>query len=292
MKKYLLVLFLIFISCSKEKIEPYSLSYDTVKIDEVSFTNEEYELEKYVDFKGSNPLPKYLLDSDYKMKDQISYKEYKEDIIVLFHILKSRYSLYQEFGGDKVFNDLKEKALKKFENEKSIKTKDIVKYLLEDLFVNKINDLHFSIDNKHVNAPRFRTYLYKPYIENIKDIKSINGDTDLSKYIVKTLDENGSLKNTIKINSPFEKFYKPVIVEYKDGKKETLDLKLISSIGYPRTDKVEIHKNYAYVRFTSFKHDIRKEYVDKLDKIKNKDLILDLRNNSGGYTSLIYPMLN
>ncbi|WP_156286424.1 S41 family peptidase [Oceanivirga salmonicida] len=220
---------------------------------------------------------------------EISIEKAIEDIEVFMYLLKTRYPYYDKFGGDATFSKAKNEILKILNRKDKIDSFELSKIILNNLKV--IEDIHFTVFGNNSISKNFYYYKYDKYVDN-KLLDKISKE-DREKYIKYTLDKNGNIRYTIVANSNINDKNIKLNLKLKDGKFLEYTLQKINSINFKiNKNEFEEHKNYYIIRVRNFKNDDRNYYKKYSDKIKEKDLVIDFRGNTGGYISTFNNILS
>lgn len=243
------------------------------------------------------------------IKKRISTVSAKKEVKWLFRLLRSQYGLYTYYGGDKKFVKAKKAILKEIDKKDSIKVKKYQRLLHKHLSF--ITDSHLAIgeelfmadvrlfSNESIKYIKDNTHFYKE--ENPDDeIISINGHKP-DVYLKRAIDEDGRLTYFPYAMLEQKENICSYNIQYQSGKTESITLKparysykktVKRLYGYDKYDNLAyVEMNQAYMDWETPKE--RKRFLkDVKDMKKKKQLVFDLRNNTGGDGSLIDEWFN
>ncbi len=238
------------------------------------------------------------------VKDSISANIAKKETKWLFRLLRSQYGLYKYYGGDTKFVKAKKAVLKKINKKDTIKVERYQKLLHRHLGF--ITDNHLAIgeelfktdvrlfSNESVNYMKNGEHFYRE--GNTQDeIISINGK-EPSAYLKRAIDKNGKLTYLPYAMLEQKENICSYSVKYQSGKTEIIALKpakysykktVERMYGYDKYNSLAyIEMNQAYMNWETPKE--RKRFLNDVKNMKKKkQLVFDLRNNTGGDGSLI-----
>jgi hypothetical protein len=228
------------------------------------------------------------------------------DIDYLFRLLKYAYGGYEYFGGDKVFNAVKDKIVNQIKNEDSIKASEMNDLIGQ--YFDFIKDSHFRIGSYSPMAEYRNVYYYNEEYEFYKDEKGYYTIVDNEKYYLKSIQNSDKVQEDMKltINKDGELVYNIGLLHKIDDSILVSDIKLIN-------DKKELNKEILLTRAKTLNRDNKigfskkiingipvvtctrmMDYGDNDDTCKlfsesGKELkkypvsIIDIRGNGGGY---------
>lgn len=215
----------------------------------------------------------------YTMKDKIFYNKYSsnyEEIIDTYQNIKSNY--YKDIESkellDAAINGMIEHLDDEYSNfltqeESQKENKDLDKDYIGIGCSIKEENKKILIEEVYENTPAYNKLKKKDQI--IKIDNTVIKDLGLNQVsLLISGKENTTIKITVK----------------RDNKEKTYTLKR-KKIENP-TVYSKIEKNIGYIQITSFSENTSKQFkkeLEKLEKQKIKGLIIDLRDNIGGYIS-------
>ncbi|CAM3213921.1 S41 family peptidase [Streptobacillus ratti] len=233
--------------------------------------------------------------------EKLNKREAIEDIDILLYLLKTRYALYNEID----FNNLekeKDEILKDVDDE--ITLKDFKKKIL-DLLNKYISNSHFIFEENGISK-KSDAYISKAYVSkkndkyyiNNTEIYKIKDEEDIEKHIIKTVDDDLNLRYAILDIDVTGSLSKGVKIEYTDNTSEEIDFFKVTSKS-SNNFQLKVEKEYIYLSLPTFLNiyingkNLEEHLFDILkdEKLEDKNLILDLRGNLGGYPSSIEYIL-
>lgn len=234
----------------------------------------------------------------------ISKEDALEDTEYLFKILRYVYGAYGYYGGDKVFNQIKDDVFKSINTKDELSVNELNTIFVEQLSF--ITDGHMSIGGTHINKKHILDYYCNQQIEVKKNnkgfyffidnkkryIKSINNDEEVEKYLKLSINEDGELLYYIGLLQNDEKAKLSLQIEYNldsEIKKDVIKLVKVEEKVYRNPTAFE-QKTIEGIpvlicRKLSDKgeENTLKYFAKSGSKVKNeKVFIIDLRGNGGG----------
>lgn len=243
----------------------------------------------------------------YDKDKKLTYNEAKKDVDELFKIFKYSYGPYKYFGGDEAFNKSKESILNEIKGKDSIVASDFREIIAKNLSF--IKDKNLSIEGKITDKGEqpfmFTKYDFykddKGYYKLQEDkkyyIKSIDGSSDLDKYMKLAIGKDGNLVYTLVVlqddfdidtTKPSGKVNLQVV--FKSDKGETTEELQLEFKKYEKktsnTVDCSVKDGVATIKMGETQEWKDEEYdkklMDTIDKIKGSEvLILDFRGNAG-----------
>ncbi|WP_064579932.1 S41 family peptidase [Streptobacillus moniliformis] len=308
LKKIFYILFTLYLLCScnifkKDEINlvPYKVNIDYSKYTNTFNKNDELINLEYEKIIKHNYFSDDILKKMFIKPEMLSKEEAKEDIELLLYLLKTRYVEYNNID----FKNLeKEKDIILKDVDNKISLTDFKKKIL-NLLNKYINNSHFIFEENKISK-KSSSYIYNKYIKknngkyfiNNKEIYKINDEEDIEKFIVKTLDENFNLQYTIVDIDFIGSLSKNIKIEYTDNSYEEIEILKING-KMSNQFQLKVEKDYIYLSLPTFLNinlngkNLEEYLFYKLkdEKVENKNLIIDLRGNSGGYISSIEYIL-
>lgn len=253
-----------------------------------------------------NPIQASNGNEQFDESNFIDKEKAISDIEFLFNVTKYSYAGYQYFGGDNTFQNAKESivnAINEFDKDE-ITTEEIYKLVSDNM--NFIQDGHFQINNisslenyKYFSNEGIVINKYKKEYYILEDkkklyIQSINGETNLDKYIKQSINDNGELYYCFGILDKANSL-KILKVKLKDEDtiiEKKIELSNINSEKY--YSKNNTSYNYKEVNNTPIitmrrmynqdsNDNSEKLFSESAKLIKDKPVaIIDLRGNEGG----------
>ena len=244
-----------------------------------------------------------ILRQDSKRKSSVSHDEAVQDIDLYFKALKYGYGGYKYFGGDEVFNGVKEKILKRIKNKDTVGTSDLAQIMHEELRF--VRDGHFNINRSPIEDKDVRYEYYYDYDQVFyKDdegyYQKINGE---KWYYAGSADENVRIELTLLPTGDI--VYSPILflpatekkksstLTLKHGKSEKkVELNFKENQSYMSNSSRVLDYNYldengiTYISVRCFDAELKGELQDFVNtgySAKDSRLIIfDLRSNGGG----------
>ena len=275
--------------------KPSSLS-DYNKIKE-AFKKYLYEFSSFEEERELTFAP----EDNLKNSVSISKDNARKDIDFLFKSLKYSYACYRFFGGDGTFDEAKGKIAKEIEGyEQDINIKDLANLIYQNLKF--IQDSHFSVENRHT-CGKYK-YLNNDEYMIGKDnkgyyvvlsgqkyyITSINGSSEINKFIKPTIAQNGDisynfgfldLSGETMIKVVFEGKDERLIYDIKLSYKASPEFEKTGFRKYTRSG-VNIIENRRFYRINSAGDELD-DFLEDSYTVSGQDLIVyDIRGNPGG----------
>lgn len=248
-----------------------------------------------------------LMWKDYdkkNVKKTLSAAAAKKEVHWLFRLLRSQYGLYTYYGGDASFEKAKDMIIKEIGTD-PITAKKYQKLLHKHLGF--ITDAHLAIGEELFNAPvrlfsDESVHYYKEgeqfFAEGSQEdaLVEING-TRPDTYLKRAIDENGYLTYYPYAMLKQKKDSWSCQVKYQSGRTENITLHPAEYSYQDTIDQLYRYEHYdgaAYVEMNqAYMEDdycikARRQFLkDTTDMKKQKTLIIDLQNNTGGDGTLI-----
>ena len=264
---------------------------------DATYDEAEY-MKDYENINFSDAEVKSLYTYDY---NNVTKEEAKEDVDMMFRVLKSLYAGYTYFGGDVAFNQAKEEIKDNIDSyEKSkINPQALAEIIRESLGF--VKDSHFGIlgeqcfDEAHTYYEASRLEFRKTdsgYFTIIDD-KRYYLPEEYEKYLKITISESGELVYGIfAVVTDSEKVGLPVEIKLTSGSK-TKDIEtewIISAVGgdqakqskYSEENSVAI-SSLSDMSLTEYNFAEMNDFLNNSKKHSEHDYsILDLRENDGG----------
>ena len=245
-----------------------------------------------------------LLSSHEVLSDTLSKEQALEDAEYLFRLLKYVYAGYGYYGGDKVFDQAKEKVINTINKDDKISIEELNKIFLKNLSF--IKDGHFVIGNTNVNREHVLNYYCNQDIEIRKNnngyyylvdnekryIKAINSDKEIEKYLKLSINEDGVLVYYIGLLQNDANATDLLQIEYEiNSKINKEDIQLTKVLQEVHEDATAFEQKMVEgipvltVRLFFDKIDeisLKHFSESGLDLKNEKVIIIDLRGNQGG----------
>lgn len=245
--------------------------------------------------------------------NRITKEQAIEDINSAFDLLKYTYGAYYYFGGDKVYNEAKQKILSGLDeitSDGEVSSNSLALLFIDNLKF--IKDKNFSISNMAVseNAMLYISYDYiikeksgKYYVDyngEEAEILSIDGDNILDNYIKKTINANGKISYMLAKMYNYKRTYKI----YYDGvitiKNNNTNLDLNITWNTAKNDGDTVKHPYRLKDYDglsvysiggfseNFHYYNMKFYGDSKELRNKKTFVIDLRGNQGDFDKFLY----
>ncbi len=293
-------------SVKTEEVKPLTLHslIETVNKKNEAFINRDATYDEaeytgdYEDIAFSDAEIKSLSSFDY---DNVTKEEAKEDVDMMFRVLKSLYAGYTYFGGDEAFNQAKNEiksSIDSFEKNK-INQQDFAQIIRQSLSF--VKDSHFIVAGNQC-FDESHTYYESSKMEfretesgyfTIIDDKRYYLPEEYEKHLKVTIAESGELVYGIfAVATKSEKEELPAEIELTSEKK-TKNIKIewiLSEVGgdqatyaeYSEENSVAI-SSLSGMSLTEFNFTQLNDFLNNSKKhAEHKYSILDLRNNDGG----------
>lgn len=317
MKKpwYILVIIVLLSGCSnKIKEEPVILDDFITKLNEERKTDISMPLENAAKDYALAYDNELNLDYDELMKlttpadiANITKDEAKEDVDMLFRLLRASYGAYGYFGGDEVFNNAKKEIEKEISLKDTLKRHEFLLILLENLSF--LEDTHFSLNGYNTFFNEIYLYVENENREFHKDTYGYYIKIDNEKWYLEkekeallklTIGESGELVyGLFALSSKEESKGLSGNITLKCGR-ESLHYDLtweIASIGEPlgKQDDVYYYDEMEGIPVASIRAMIAGDdeiedtlqFIRDAEKMRDKEVaILDLRMNGGGFPEI------
>lgn len=239
-------------------------------------------------------------------KDILSIEKFKalQDIEYLFSLLKYGYSGYNYFGGDERFALARKDIISSVIG--SPKSNILIGDFLDIIYFNLkfIQDSHFIIGNrnlcnytKYYSSRKFEfkediNGLYTSIDNEVFYLKEVNDD-DPEDYIKTSLNEDGDIIHSLGILSDTLDVHIPINIlleSYESSRNIKVSLfeykplfqEKLHSYEYYEIDGIPILNLNSLCRTTPKDDTIEKFIADSEDLGDKNNLIIDLRNNTGG----------
>ncbi|MCG8515810.1 MAG: S41 family peptidase [Halanaerobiales bacterium] len=237
-------------------------------------------------------------------QSMISREDALEDADYLFRLLKYVYGGYGYYGGDKVFDQAKQKVINSINKKDTLSIIDLKKIFLKHLSF--ITDGHMKIGRTFVNKKHVLEYYCNQQIEVSSNnqgfyylvdnerryIKSINCDNEVEKYLKLSINEDGELVYYIGLLQNDGNAMELLPIEYdlnsqinKDEIKLTkVERKIKQELTAFEEKTIEGIPILTCRKFhDQLEDNTLKYFVESGLKFKNeKVFIIDLRGNTGG----------
>ena len=324
MKKYLISIIVLLVIGSSLCVYVYINSLNTEEVISFNEVIREANQERKIllESETSNDIQKYtysvtgdkegftdeeietLLSSHEVLSDTLSKEQALEDADYLFRLSKYVYAGYGYYGGDKVFEQAKEKVMNAIKKEDEISIKELNRIFLKNLSF--IKDGHFVIGNTNVNREHVLNYYCNQEIEIRKNnngyyylvdhekryIKAINSDKEIEKYLKLSINEDGELVYYIGLLQNDANAMDLLEIEYKASsnisKKDIQLTKVLQEVHRDPTafeqKMVEGIPVLTLKKFSDKENENTLKYFSEsgLELKNEKVFIIDLRGNSGG----------
>ncbi|MEE1218629.1 MAG: S41 family peptidase [Ruminococcus sp.] len=296
------------IGCSANTEEVYNLTLDNV-IKTVNDKNEKTlknsatydEAEYMIDHKNANFTEEEIEKLFTSAYDSVTKEKAKEDVDMLFRVLKHLYAGYTYFGGDEAFNKAKEDIIANIDAYEKSK---ISQQAFSDLIIKPftfVKDSHFAVLGKHPCEEAY-TYYESSKMEFFKtdsgyftviDDERFYLPKEYEDYLKITIGKSGELVYGIfNVATEAEKEKLPVEITLSSGsnaKNIKLDW-IISEVGgdqasqakYSEINSVAI-SSLSDMTLTEYNFQEMNDFLNNSKKhAEYKNSILDLRENNGG----------
>lgn len=237
----------------------------------------------------------------------ITLTEAKEDVELLFRVLRYCYGVYEYFGGDEVFIEAKASVLNDLEAlGNGFKASDMTTVLRKQLaflqdghfFINTATTLemqsYFSTEELTFNRDKHGFY---SLIEGEKQyLLSVDGDTDLEGYIKLSIGPNGEL--TYRLGMLYDNTIRNKLVSAA-FEKTTVSLKLANSVFIKAYDPMLTYSEdwESDVPVVACRDLTTPEtcnrFINSASRLSTQKIaILDLRGNHGGSPDAVKQWLD
>lgn len=236
----------------------------------------------------------------------LTYEEMKEDVDLYFRVLRSHWGAYYYWGGNEVFDKVRDSILEKFEGSNMISKTDLTSVMHKSM--NFVKDMHFQIgtgrkEAHFVSEEEKYWFCYTDDVFFLDDTGFYHEEDGRKWYfagcdngsvsIERRLFSDGTLAYGLIQFAPRNEIHSEDTVKLRSGDEEKTE-KTIWTESTPYSSdslkdpdfKMIKDGSYSYIQLRSFDDNWKNKLVDFQNsgsKVRGSDLLVfDIRSNGGG----------